>query len=164
MSLSSGSLEKMGTSTSAMPQGRSMPSPRILPPTSRSTSKIGARFVLTQTNFLFLEWQLMQLRMFIVSPRPILHKYANEDVSLGAWFIGLDVEHIDDRDMCCGTPPGQFLQHLCIYHAPQFLLSCNQSLLSEISSQIVSGKHKQGTFVLRRLTGSAVGSAIQLRG
>jgi hypothetical protein len=52
--------------------------------------------------------------MFIVSPRPILHKYANEDVSLGAWFIGLDVEHIDDRDMCCGTPPGQFLQHLCI--------------------------------------------------
>jgi len=38
--------------------------------------------------------------------RPILHKYANEDVSLGAWFIGLDVEHIDERSMCCGTPPG----------------------------------------------------------
>jgi len=38
--------------------------------------------------------------------RPILHKYANEDVSLGAWFIGLEVEHIDDRNMCCGTPPG----------------------------------------------------------
>lgn len=38
--------------------------------------------------------------------RPILHKYANEDVSLGAWFIGLEVEHIDDRSMCCGTPPG----------------------------------------------------------
>ncbi|KAG5122314.1 hypothetical protein JHK84_040654 [Glycine max] len=37
--------------------------------------------------------------------RPILHKYANEDVSLGAWFIGLEVEHIDDRSMCCGTPP-----------------------------------------------------------
>jgi len=35
-----------------------------------------------------------------------LHKYANEDVSLGAWFIGLEVEHIDDRSMCCGTPPG----------------------------------------------------------
>ncbi|KAI3756794.1 hypothetical protein L1987_56617 [Smallanthus sonchifolius] len=36
---------------------------------------------------------------------PILHKYANEDVSLGAWFIGLDIEHIDDRNMCCGTSP-----------------------------------------------------------
>jgi hypothetical protein len=35
-----------------------------------------------------------------------LHKYANEDVSLGAWFIGLEVEHIDDHSMCCGTPPG----------------------------------------------------------
>ncbi|KAK9134729.1 hypothetical protein Syun_014059 [Stephania yunnanensis] len=35
----------------------------------------------------------------------ILHKYANEDVSLGSWFIGLEVEHIDDRNMCCGTPP-----------------------------------------------------------
>ena len=38
--------------------------------------------------------------------RHILHKYANEDVSLGSWFIGLDVEHIDDRRLCCGTPPG----------------------------------------------------------
>ncbi|XP_010471978.1 PREDICTED: beta-1,3-galactosyltransferase 7 isoform X2 [Camelina sativa] len=37
--------------------------------------------------------------------RPILHKYANEDVSLGSWFIGLEVEHIDDRNFCCGTPP-----------------------------------------------------------
>ena len=32
-----------------------------------------------------------------------MHKYANEDVSLGAWFIGLEVEHVDDRSMCCGT-------------------------------------------------------------
>lgn len=39
--------------------------------------------------------------------RHVLHKYANEDVSLGAWFIGLDVEHIDDRRLCCGTPPGE---------------------------------------------------------
>ncbi|KAK1308988.1 Beta-1,3-galactosyltransferase 7 [Acorus calamus] len=41
----------------------------------------------------------------VLSQKPILHKYANEDVSLGAWFIGLDVEHIDERNMCCGTPP-----------------------------------------------------------
>lgn len=28
-------------------------------------------------------------------------------MSLGAWFIGLDVQHIDDRRLCCGTPPGK---------------------------------------------------------
>lgn len=45
------------------------------------------------------------LAVFISKNRDILHKYANEDVSLGAWFIGLEVDHIDDRRMCCGTPP-----------------------------------------------------------
>ncbi|KAK2442322.1 Beta-1,3-galactosyltransferase 7 [Trifolium repens] len=45
------------------------------------------------------------LATYISINQPILHKYANEDVSLGAWFIGLEVEHIDDRSMCCGTPP-----------------------------------------------------------
>lgn len=38
-SLSSGSLAKMGTSISAMPLGRYMPSQRTLPHTSRSTGK-----------------------------------------------------------------------------------------------------------------------------
>lgn len=45
--------------------------------------------------------------------RPILHRYANEDVSLGSWFIGLEVEQVDDRSMCCGTPPGTQFQHGC---------------------------------------------------
>ncbi|RZC80373.1 hypothetical protein C5167_042946 [Papaver somniferum] len=45
------------------------------------------------------------LARYISINRHLLHKYANEDVSLGAWFIGLDVEHIDDRRLCCGTPP-----------------------------------------------------------
>ncbi|KAL7155983.1 hypothetical protein ABFS83_03G112600 [Erythranthe nasuta] len=45
------------------------------------------------------------LASYISINQPLLHKYANEDVSLGAWFIGLEVEHIDDRSMCCGTPP-----------------------------------------------------------
>jgi hypothetical protein len=44
--------------------------------------------------------------MPMIFDRPILHKYANEDVSLGSWFIGLEVNHIDERNMCCGTPPG----------------------------------------------------------
>ncbi|XP_063950679.1 probable beta-1,3-galactosyltransferase 2 isoform X2 [Daucus carota subsp. sativus] len=45
------------------------------------------------------------LATYIAVNQHVLHKYANEDVSLGAWFIGLDVEHIDDRRLCCGTPP-----------------------------------------------------------
>ncbi|AEE36030.1 unnamed protein product [Arabidopsis thaliana] len=45
------------------------------------------------------------LANYISINQPILHKYANEDVSLGSWFIGLEVEHIDDRNFCCGTPP-----------------------------------------------------------
>ncbi|OVA12785.1 Glycosyl transferase [Macleaya cordata] len=45
------------------------------------------------------------LATYISINQAILHKYANEDVSLGSWFIGLEVEHIDERNMCCGTPP-----------------------------------------------------------
>ncbi|KAF3787689.1 putative beta-1-3-galactosyltransferase 2 [Nymphaea thermarum] len=45
------------------------------------------------------------LASYILQNQKVLHKYANEDVSIGAWFIGLDVEHIDDRTLCCGTPP-----------------------------------------------------------
>ncbi|KAI4320503.1 hypothetical protein MLD38_033978 [Melastoma candidum] len=45
------------------------------------------------------------LATYISINQAILHNYANEDVSLGSWFIGLEVEHIDDRNMCCGTPP-----------------------------------------------------------
>ncbi|KAD5318269.1 hypothetical protein E3N88_18215 [Mikania micrantha] len=45
------------------------------------------------------------LATYISLNQHVLHKYANEDVSLGSWFIGLDVEHIDDRRLCCGTPP-----------------------------------------------------------
>nr|VDD16930.1 unnamed protein product [Brassica rapa] len=45
------------------------------------------------------------LASYISINQHVLHKYANEDVSLGAWFIGIDVKHIDDRRLCCGTPP-----------------------------------------------------------
>ncbi|XP_042030379.1 probable beta-1,3-galactosyltransferase 2 [Salvia splendens] len=45
------------------------------------------------------------LASYISINQHVLHKFANEDVSLGSWFIGLDVEHIDDRRLCCGTPP-----------------------------------------------------------
>ncbi|XVF63455.1 hypothetical protein PTKIN_Ptkin09bG0088300 [Pterospermum kingtungense] len=45
------------------------------------------------------------LAAYISINSPILHRYANEDVSLGSWFIGLEVEHVDDHSMCCATPP-----------------------------------------------------------
>ncbi|KAF5201678.1 Beta-1,3-galactosyltransferase, partial [Thalictrum thalictroides] len=45
------------------------------------------------------------LAAYISINSPILHRYANEDVSLGSWLIGLEVEHVDERSMCCGTPP-----------------------------------------------------------
>ncbi|CAA2969055.1 probable beta-1,3-galactosyltransferase 2 [Olea europaea subsp. europaea] len=46
-----------------------------------------------------------ELASYISINKHVLHKYANEDVSLGSWFIGLDVQYIDDRRLCCGTPP-----------------------------------------------------------
>ncbi|KAK9167816.1 hypothetical protein Scep_003007 [Stephania cephalantha] len=45
------------------------------------------------------------LANYIAVNSRILHRFANEDVSLGSWLIGLEVEHVDDRSMCCGTPP-----------------------------------------------------------
>ncbi|CAL5394074.1 unnamed protein product [Camellia sinensis] len=64
----------------------------------------------------------------------VLHTYANEDVSLGAWFIGLDVQHIDDRRLCCGEPP-----------------------------DIVSGRPMWATSVLLHLIGAAEGFVGLLR-
>ncbi|KAG9457012.1 hypothetical protein H6P81_001520 [Aristolochia fimbriata] len=45
------------------------------------------------------------LAAYISINAPILHRFANEDVSLGSWFIGLDVQHVDDHKFCCATPP-----------------------------------------------------------
>ncbi|KAG5383978.1 hypothetical protein IGI04_035448 [Brassica rapa subsp. trilocularis] len=39
----------------------------------------------------------------VLAQKNVLHKYVNEDVSFGSWFLGLDVEHVDDRRLCCGT-------------------------------------------------------------
>lgn len=72
-----------------------------------------------ESDFLFCSKYIYpyMFHLLSLSLRHVLHKYANEDVSLGSWFIGLDVEHIDDRRLCCGTPPGMF--HLCF-----FLICC----------------------------------------
>ncbi|KAF9589265.1 hypothetical protein IFM89_022183 [Coptis chinensis] len=83
------------------------------------------------------------LASYVSINRHVLHKYANEDVSLGAWFIGLDVVHIDDRRLCCGTPPGNVI---CLL------------------PQIASGKPRQEMSVLLHLIGAVVEFASHPRG
>lgn len=34
---------------------------------------------------------------------PILHRFANEDVTLGAWLVGLEITHVDERRLCCDS-------------------------------------------------------------
>lgn len=41
------------------------------------------------------------LAQFISINRSILRTYAHDDVSVGSWFIGLDVEHADEEKFCC---------------------------------------------------------------
>nr|GEU53770.1 beta-1,6-galactosyltransferase GALT31A-like [Tanacetum cinerariifolium] len=68
------------------------------------------------------------LATYISVNRHMLHKYANEDVSLGSWFIGLDVEHIDDRSLCCQTPPGMIGSILARHRSkPRVYVGCMKS-------------------------------------
>ncbi|KAL9265685.1 Hydroxyproline O-galactosyltransferase HPGT1-like protein [Drosera capensis] len=43
------------------------------------------------------------LARFVSINRSNLRSYAHDDVSVGSWFIGLDVKHIDDKRFCCST-------------------------------------------------------------
>ncbi|KAL3524378.1 hypothetical protein ACH5RR_017212 [Cinchona calisaya] len=43
------------------------------------------------------------LAKFISINRSILKAYAHDDVTVGSWFIGADVEHIDERKFCCSS-------------------------------------------------------------
>ncbi|KAG6550809.1 hypothetical protein Mapa_007713 [Marchantia paleacea] len=45
------------------------------------------------------------LAEYIAANQEILKRYVNEDVSLGSWLLGLDVEYVNDRSLCCSTPP-----------------------------------------------------------
>lgn len=54
-----------------------------------------------------MEWQVYGLSgpvaRYIGRNGPILHRFANEDVTLGAWLVGLEVTHVDDRRFCCDS-------------------------------------------------------------
>ena len=44
---------------------------------------------------------------------PILHRFANEDVTLGAWLVGLEVTHVDERRFCCDSAERCMAQVRC---------------------------------------------------
>ncbi|XP_051137875.1 hydroxyproline O-galactosyltransferase HPGT1-like [Andrographis paniculata] len=43
------------------------------------------------------------LAKFVSINRSILRVYAHDDVSVGSWFIGADVNHVDERKFCCSS-------------------------------------------------------------
>ncbi|XP_010261468.1 PREDICTED: hydroxyproline O-galactosyltransferase HPGT1 [Nelumbo nucifera] len=43
------------------------------------------------------------LAQFVSINRHILRTYAHDDVSVGSWFIGIDVKHIDEGKFCCSS-------------------------------------------------------------
>ncbi|XP_020264970.1 hydroxyproline O-galactosyltransferase HPGT1 [Asparagus officinalis] len=43
------------------------------------------------------------LAQFVSINRAILRTYAHDDVSVGSWFIGLDVKHIHEGKLCCSS-------------------------------------------------------------
>ena len=50
---------------------------------------------------------------------PILHRFANEDVTLGAWLVGLEITHVDERQFCCDSADKCNAQVRCM------LLACH---------------------------------------
>ncbi|RZC91272.1 hypothetical protein C5167_027335 [Papaver somniferum] len=43
------------------------------------------------------------LAQFVSINRDMLRTYAHDDVSVGSWFIGLSVKHIDEAKFCCSS-------------------------------------------------------------
>lgn len=43
------------------------------------------------------------LAQFISINKSILRTYAHDDVSVGSWFVGLDVKHVDEGTFCCSS-------------------------------------------------------------
>ncbi|KAI8564953.1 hypothetical protein RHMOL_Rhmol03G0223100 [Rhododendron molle] len=64
------------------------------------------------------------LAKFVSINRSILRTYAHDDVSVGSWFIGLDVKHVDERTFCCSSSSWSSG------------LSLSLSLLKELSAQV----------------------------
>ncbi|PIA49195.1 hypothetical protein AQUCO_01300208v1 [Aquilegia coerulea] len=74
---------------------------------------------------------------FISINRAILRTYAHDDVSVGSWFIGLDVKHIDEAKFCCSSWSSGLSLCLSNTHTPDItqviggedVLLCPQTLV-----------------------------------
>ncbi|KAG9129647.1 hypothetical protein Leryth_017733 [Lithospermum erythrorhizon] len=44
-----------------------------------------------------------ELAVYIAKNKGVLHEYANEDVTLGSWLIGLELKHVHERRFCCSS-------------------------------------------------------------
>ncbi len=42
-----------------------------------------------------------QVARYVSQNSAILHRYANEDTSFGAWLLGLDIDYINEGRFCC---------------------------------------------------------------
>jgi beta-1,3-galactosyltransferase 1/2/3/4/5/7/8 len=40
---------------------------------------------------------------YIGQNKAILHRFANEDTSVGTWLMGLEVQYVDERRFCCDS-------------------------------------------------------------
>lgn len=54
----------------------------------------------------FITMQSTNLNSGELFCRDILRTYAHDDVSVGSWFIGLDVKHLNDAKFCCSSWTG----------------------------------------------------------
>ncbi|XP_019194939.1 PREDICTED: hydroxyproline O-galactosyltransferase HPGT1-like [Ipomoea nil] len=43
------------------------------------------------------------LAKYISINRSILRTYAHDDVTVGSWFVGADVKHVDEKKFCCSS-------------------------------------------------------------
>ena len=43
----------------------------------------------------------MGVALLLQRSASVLRKYANEDITVGSWILGLAVEYVDERRMCC---------------------------------------------------------------
>ncbi|KAH7422245.1 hypothetical protein KP509_13G098900 [Ceratopteris richardii] len=64
------------------------------------------------------------IAQYIYVNRDLLHSYAHEDISVGSWMLGLDVQHIDEKRVCCGSAPKGLYFFMCVIHGKETVLPC----------------------------------------
>jgi len=46
-----------------------------------------------------------EIAVFLAVARDLLHEYKHEDVSVGSWMLGLNVDYEDNKLLCCASAP-----------------------------------------------------------